>query len=173
MAPLLLVAILTSMAHAGKLIADRADATLRTDGRLQLADNWTMRAGENSAPGAGCIVLPFELPELGMVGKLFETASLRVQLASFTGNVTNFNLDLYALDRVSDKPDVLSEDTMPGSWIRPHCSLPMILSPHNLPFDPRKLPTSARSLKLMNCWPSLCVKNGMMAKMQASSSSCV
>ena len=114
----LMVICMLSPAHAGKLIADRADATLRTDGRILLVDNWTIRVGENNAPSAGCIVIPFQLPDAGLSGELFETASLRVQLASITGNVSSFNLDLYALDRISDKPDVLSEDYYAGKLDR-------------------------------------------------------
>ena len=113
-----MVICMLSPAHAGKLIADRADATLRTDGRILLVDNWTIRVGENNAPSAGCIVIPFQLPDAGLSGELFETASLRVQLASITGNVSSFNLDLYALDRISDKPDVLSEDYYAGKLDR-------------------------------------------------------
>ena len=77
-----LLLVTTSSVHAGKLIADRADATMRTDGRVQQADNWTVRAGENTSPSAGCVILPFQLPDISIAGKPFETASLRVQLAS-------------------------------------------------------------------------------------------
>ncbi|MFG0248561.1 MAG: beta-agarase [Phycisphaeraceae bacterium JB051] len=109
-----LLLVTTTPVEAGKLIADRADATMRTDGRVQQAGNWTVRAGENTSPSAGCVILPFQLPDISIPGKPFETASLRVQLASFSGRPQAFALDLYGLKRIADKPDVLSEDYFAG-----------------------------------------------------------
>lgn len=96
------------------MIASPSDAQVRTNGNIDSAQltNWTIRVGEQNAPGAACMVIPFQLPTLDP-GAKFVTASLTDQLAGISGAPT-FNADLYALTRTSADATVVSADFYAG-----------------------------------------------------------
>lgn len=102
--------ISTGLASSETIVADEADASVRSNGSGGQNTNNVLFAGSYYADGPGLSpVFPFLLPDLGE-GDPFGSATLTLELESFLRGPVTFNGDITGIDRIADSPNVIVED---------------------------------------------------------------
>ena len=108
------------------IFADAGDGMLElrsdwTEPTIHNTDDWNANIGEWFGPGLTTAVIPFELPDFGVMNDPFLTASFGVNLFEI-GNDTVTDLDLYAV-RVDASPLIAASDWYHGSLPDPTATL--------------------------------------------------
>ena len=85
--------------------------------------NFRARVGEWFGPGNVATVLPFQLPDFGMVTDPFATADLGVMVFTVGDGPTTTDVDLYGLSRIDANPAIDVADYYAGSAFDPSATL--------------------------------------------------
>ena len=108
------------------IYSDAADGQVEmrsdwTSPAIQNTNDWSMGVGEWYGNGLLSAVMPFQLPDVGMVTNPFTSATFGVNLFEM-GNATVTDLDLYGV-RVNEFPEISASDYYSGAGPDPGATL--------------------------------------------------
>ena len=108
------------------IYSDAADGQVEmrsdwTSPAIQNTNDWNMGVGEWYGNGLLSAVMPFQLPDVGMVTNPFTSATFGVNLFEM-GNATVTDLDLYGV-RVNEFPEISASDYYSGAGPDPGATL--------------------------------------------------